>query len=592
MKILLVHGVGHSDEALQSPTDLRYYQPWIKTIASQLRTCGFTDPLDFDGLHYDDLFEKHDHGAPVYLAALAELLGSAAGHAAAAGPLAEMFPPARAFLPSGDELRWTAGMVAQLAVEADLRRQLRDRLVEKIGEFRPDVVAAHSLGSLITHDLLRNDSRGSNLLADCAYLTFGSPINNPFARSRLFPGQLKVPNVRFWYHLHNALDPVLAEPVALAASGFLQVSTHSLAGHSPTATRLGPGYLDHPNTHAMVWSALAHPAGGRAFARNLAIVSKASAKPKRRALLIGINEYPDPANRLEGCVNDVFLTSSLLQERGFAADDIRVVLNARATARAIRERLAWLLEGAGDGMERVLFYSGHGAQLPGYNALEVIDHVDECLVPHDFAWTKESAISDDDFYQLYSDLPYSARFCAMLDCCHSGGMTRDGARQVRGLSAPDDIRHRLLEWNRDEQMWQQRQLPALNGDFGGSPEQQRAFMGANHATYRIGRAMRLRQTTAAAYDKLPKNDNGPYLPLLIEACGEQQYSFEYRHGATSYGAFTYSFVKNLRAQPRSSFQQAITRTNQSLKTLGYDQVAQLVGPAAVLGKPVPGAPKK
>jgi hypothetical protein len=34
---------------------------------------------------------------------------------------------------------------------------------------------------------------------------------------------------------------------------------------------------------------------------------------------------------------------------------------------------------------------------------------------------------------------------------------------------------------------------------------------------------------------------GPYLPLIIEACQEKEFSYEYRDGATSYGAFTYAW---------------------------------------------------
>ncbi len=56
--------------------------------------------------------------------------------------------------------------------------------------------------------------------------------------------------------------------------------------------------------------------------------------------------------------------SSVLQESGFKPDEIRVVLNERATAQGIMERLHWLLEGVRDGDERMLFYSGHGAQIP------------------------------------------------------------------------------------------------------------------------------------------------------------------------------------------------------------------------------------
>ena len=40
--------------------------------------------------------------------------------------------------------------------------------------------------------------------------------------------------------------------------------------------------------------------------------------------------------------------SSVLQEIGFDPEDIRVVLDERATGAAIRERIDWLLEGTAD----------------------------------------------------------------------------------------------------------------------------------------------------------------------------------------------------------------------------------------------------
>ena len=128
------------------------------------------------------------------------------------------------------------------------------------------------------------------------------------------------------------------------------------------------------------------------------------------------------------------------------------------------------------------YYSGHGAQLPDYNAGEQIDHVDECLVPYDFHWTQDSAITDDDFLRYYSALPYSAKFFAIFDCCHSGGLTRDGARKVRAITPPDDIRHRMLRWNKAEQMWEERDLRSLNPDFGGSREMRRKIHGVQTAT--------------------------------------------------------------------------------------------------------------
>lgn len=583
MKIYLVHGIGHADATVN------YYQPWETDITQQLMGFGLSLAPNYNGITYDNLFEQYDHGPATYAAALVEFLGSAAVHTVT-DPLTAAPADARGLFDLFDYLRWRAGMVAQLAVESGLRKALRDKLVAAIQSFKPDVLMAHSLGSLITYDLFRNDSRGQNILPNCIYITFGSQINNPFARSRLFPGQIKVPNVKFWYHLFNPQDPVLTAPITINDPKFLQVPTPSGSGHSPVATAAGPGYLDHPNTKSAVWTVLVQPPGAKAFTRSLTFFDHATEPPRRRALLIGINDYPDPANRLDGCVNDTFLMSALLQERGFLATDIRVVLNERATADAIRERLNWLLEGADDGMERLLFYSGHGAQLPAYGATGEIDHVDECLVPYDFAWSKETAISDDDFYHLYVDLPYKARFFAIFDCCHSGGMTRDGAPKIRGISPPDDIRHRLLMWDERKKMWMPRVLDPLNDDFGGSLSQKAAFMGADRATLKLGTAMRLRRSMSSSdYARLKRaKENPPYLPVLLQACRADQFSYEYRAGTTSYGAFTYSIDKDLRQNSEITFKELIENTTKTLGSLGYKQDPQLVGPKDVTSKPIPG----
>ena len=155
-----------------------------------------TDRSTYQGLTYDPLFQQYDHGPTAYAAALVEFLGSAAVHSVT-DPLTAAPPGTRGFFDPFDTLRWRAGMVAQLAVESALRKALRDKLVAALNEFQPDILAAHSLGTLITYDLFRNDPRGRDILANGVYITFGSQINNPFARSRLFPGQIEVPNVRF-----------------------------------------------------------------------------------------------------------------------------------------------------------------------------------------------------------------------------------------------------------------------------------------------------------------------------------------------------------------------------------------------------------
>lgn len=245
----------------------------------------------------------------------------------------------------------------------------------------------------------------------------------------------------------------------------------------------------------------------------------------------------------------MYLVSSVLQELGFAADDIRVLMNDRATTANIKERIEWLLEGAEHGQQRVLFYSGHGAQIPDYNAAEEVDHSDECLVPYDFDWTGDRSITDKWFAALYGQLPYKTQFISVFDCCHSGGMTRAGAARVRGLTPPDDIRHRELEWDPDLRIWKPRRRTPWNEQISLPPRMARE--GLHAGKRRLGCASDVR--TVSSKDKRYRslrrdfNNKGPYMPILLEACREDELAYEYREGTASYGAFTFFLAQTVRS---------------------------------------------
>jgi len=230
----------------------------------------------------------------------------------------------------------------------------------------------------------------------------------------------------------------------------------------------------------------------------------------------------------------------------------------------------------------MLFYSGHGAQIPRYSPSGAPDSVDECLVPYDFDWTPEHAILDRQFSQLYSQLPYDCYFVAMLDCCHSGGMTRDGGPRIRGLTPPDDIRHRALRWEASEGMWVPREFPPLNESLSKS-KNGADYLGDNGATERLGRSMALRTQPDKEYNKTRAElgHHGPYLPILLEACQEQELSYEYRDGVTSYGAYTFCMAKVLREQrgrgANPSFQELSELVTAKLRRLKYNQTPNLVG---------------
>ncbi len=567
-RVLCVHGVGNH------PPGGAWETSWKEAILEGAR--GSRPEIRF--VHYDDIFASHKLGFWETVEALGKLVGSAVS------------APFRRERGLSGSLRWTAGMVVQWVENDRLRRETRARLKREIDAFSPDVICAHSLGSLIAYDTFTEPATAA-LVRNRLFVSLGSQINNPFVSGNFLAGRvMPLPEAAHWYHLYNRHDDVFTARIRLSAPNFEQVETpfdeEGIADHS--AHR----YLAHPATAASVWTRLAaHKAQPRLFRR--------TGKPpawrepaRRKALLVGINDYPDPSMRLEGCINDVYLMSALLQESGFAPDEIRVVTDGRATAQGILDRLEWLVDDLPDEAaasrakapyQRFFYYSGHGAQMPGYGLGDRVDRKDESLVPHDFDWSPARAITDDRFREFYTQIPYGVNFLAMLDCCHSGGMTRDGLGRVRGLNPPDDIRHRALRWEREFQMWVGRDFVPPNRSFAA----RQGDKGVRGSNYRLGRATQIRRLERAPYKRACKrrHHHGPYMPLLLYACEESEFSYEYQHGNTSYGAFTYSFAKWLRrhraARGRGiTFAQLVAKVRKELQTLGYAQHPQLVGPTA------------
>src|ERR1044071_8317772 len=70
----------------------------------------------------------------------------------------------------------------------------------------------------------------------------------------------------------------------------------------------------------------------------------------RRALCVGINDYPYDGNDLNGCVNDSRAWAELLVSKyGFAGSDVRVMNDAEATRAGVLAALRGLVAGARSG---------------------------------------------------------------------------------------------------------------------------------------------------------------------------------------------------------------------------------------------------
>jgi hypothetical protein len=87
------------------------------------------------------------------------------------------------------------------------------------------------------------------------------------------------------------------------------------------------------------------------------------------------------------------------------------------------------------------------------------------------------------------------------------------------------------------------------------------------------------------------------MPVVLTACQEDGYAYEYHHGTIGYGVFTYALAKEFRKAQTAretdlSFNSLSERVNATMKTLRYDQVSGVKGPKQTCRAPVLGLPQK
>lgn len=132
----------------------------------------------------------------------------------------------------------------------------------------------------------------------------------------------------------------------------------------------------------------------------------------KRALLVGLNVYPDPRNALNSCVADTLAFKSLLQDSyGFDPQFIQLLHNQDATLDNVRAGLDTLFAGAQPGDSLVFFESSHGYRYTeGDTMVEVL-----CLY--------DQFLKDTELSQRTQGLPPDV-LTVVLDACHSGGMNK------------------------------------------------------------------------------------------------------------------------------------------------------------------------
>ncbi len=178
------------------------------------------------------------------------------------------------------------------------------------------------------------------------------------------------------------------------------------------------------------------------------------------ALLVGIDFYlPNKLAdgsypRLRGCVEDVRCVEEYLrQDLGIGEDRIERLTASYAGGTEppeprdrwpTYERMVAALQRLGESAQpgdQVLFYfSGHGGRtVTSWPKLKGERGLDECLVPVDIGDSQARYLRDVEIARFIRELSdRKLRFTLVLDCCHSGGGTKDmSSNQARGGSFVD-----------------------------------------------------------------------------------------------------------------------------------------------------------
>lgn len=261
---------------------------------------------------------------------------------------------------------------------------------------------------------------------------------------------------------------------------------------------------------------------------------------KNKALLVGINKYPDPRNELRGCINDILDMEHFITETNkvYIKQDVKKLTDRQATKKEIVSQLKWLVEGAQAGDQLLFHYSGHGAQAPTlYPKLES-DGLDEIICPYDFDGSNATTLRDKEFAQLFARIPKGVHFVWISDSCHAEDLSRDP-------QMPGEIQYRYYN----------KQAPIYQG-MANVANEASAFVNAETAPVITG------------------TFNG----ALLSACASHELSADAYINNRFNGAFTHYLIKNLLQYSDSKNMQGIIQlVNMDLDKNGYDQNPEIEG---------------
>ena len=175
---------------------------------------------------------------------------------------------------------------------------------------------------------------------------------------------------------------------------------------------------------------------------------KKSKKTKKKmktlhALVVAIDNYPNPAHRLNGCKNDANAFRGYLADyckaNGLAYNE-KNLFDADATRQGVIDGFSHFKK-AQEGDVCALYYSGHGSQMAAPPEFwDEQDHRSETIVCYDSRIPGGRDLIDKELATLIwlATKDHDNHFLAVMDCCHSGSNTRDLSIRAR-MAEPSSV---------------------------------------------------------------------------------------------------------------------------------------------------------
>ncbi|MDR2274889.1 MAG: hypothetical protein LBF27_28530 [Sphingobacterium sp.] len=234
-KILCIHGIGGKDESMWEKE--KWAVQWRKTLKDHLR---ITKDEAVIFMEFDSYFSKSRANAGDYVRfftdAFLASLGITKYREGGITYLKDNYPDM---------------VIEYLQNHNNIKRQLWASLRELILKHKPQIIYAHSLGSMMAYDFFKQQENSIGF-EDITLVTAGSQLgNNAIMRAYLGGSIVQLP-IKKWYNLNNNIDLVFAcRDIIAKHPNFKQVETFFF--EAKTANHNGWEYLNHKSAIAEVW---------------------------------------------------------------------------------------------------------------------------------------------------------------------------------------------------------------------------------------------------------------------------------------------------------------------------------------------------